>query len=154
MIKYWHCLKTKLGNKSLIHSFLKLAETDEQKGYINWLSTVKFILKYCNLERVWPNPNSISTANWHNSVKKCYKIRFIKFFKDKLSNPISSNVTCNIMNNQALTISHGGNKFRTYNSLKLGFFIEPYLLIIKDKEVRQSISKLRCGSHDLMIETG
>ena len=32
MIKYWHRLKTKLGNKSLIHSFIKLAETDEQKG--------------------------------------------------------------------------------------------------------------------------
>ena len=58
------------------------------------------------------------------------------------------------MNSQALTISHGGNKLRTYNSIKLGFSIEPYLLLLKDKEVRQSISKLRCGNHDLMIKTG
>ena len=45
MIKYWHRLKTKLGNKSLIHSFLKLAETNEQKGYINWLSHCQIHLK-------------------------------------------------------------------------------------------------------------
>ena len=154
MIKYWHRLKTKLGNKSLIDSFLKLAETDEQKGFINWPSTVKFILQYCNLERVWINPDAISTGKLARQCKKVLQDKFIKFFKDKLSYPISSNVRCNIMNNQELAISRGGNKLRTYNSIKLGFSIEPYLLIIKDKEVRRSISKLRCGNHDLMIETG
>ena len=123
-----------------------------KKGYINWLSTVKFILRYCNLERVWLNPNSISTSKLARQCKKVSQDKFVKFFKDKLSNPISSNVTCNLMNNQALTISRGSNKLRTYNSIKLGFSIEPYLLIIKDKEVRRSISKLRCGIHDLMIE--
>ena len=138
MIKYWHPLKTKLGNKFLIHSFLNLAETDEQKGYINWQSIVKFILKFCNLERVWLNPNAISTGKLARQCKKVLQDEFIKFFKDKLSDPIFSNVTCNIMNNQALTISRGGNKLRTYNSIKLRFSIEPYLLIIKDKEVRRS----------------
>ena len=135
MIKYWHHLKAKLGNKSLIHSFLKLTDTDQQKGYINWLSTVKLILKYCNLERVRLNPKVISTGKLAHQCKIVLQDKFIKFFKDKLSNPISSNVRCNIMNNQALAISCGGNKLRTYNSIKLGFSIEPYLLIIKDKEV-------------------
>ena len=121
---------------------------------VNWLSTIKFILKYCNLERVWLNPNSISTGKLARQCKKVLQDKFIKFFKDKLSNPISSNATYNTMNNQVSTISRGGNKLRTYNSIKLGFSIEPYLLIIKDKEVRRSISKLRCGNHDLMIETG
>ena len=94
------------------------------------------------------------TGKLARQCKNVLKDKFIKFFNDKLSDPISSNVTCNIMNNQALTISRGGNKLRTYDSIKLGFSIEPYLLIIKDKEVRRSISKVRCGNHDLMIETG
>ena len=132
-------MKTKLGNKSLIHSFLRLIETDEQKGYINWLSTVKFILKYCNLERVWLNPNAIFTGKLARQCKKVLQDKFIKFFKEKLSNPISSNVTCNIMNNQALAISRGGNKLRTYNNIKLGFSIEPYLLIIKDRGSKKYI---------------
>ena len=125
-----------------------------KKGYINWLSTVEFILKYCNLETVWLNPNAISTGKLACQCKKVLQDKFIKFFKDKLSYPISSNVTYNIVNNQALAISRGGNKLRTYNSIKLGFSVEPYLLIIKDKKVRRSISKLRCRNHDLMIETG
>ena len=32
--------------------------------------------------------------------------------------------------------------------------MEPYLLVIKNKENRRSICKLRCGNHDLAIETG
>ena len=103
---------------------------------------------------MWLNPNSISTGKWARRCKKVLQDKFIKFLKDRLSYPIFSNVTSNIMNNQALTVSRGGNKLRTYNSIKLEFSIEPYLLIIKDKEVRRSISKLRCGNHDLMIETG
>ena len=76
---------------------LEPAETDEQKGYINWLSTVKFILKYCHLERVWLNPNAISTGKLARQCKKVLQDKFIKFFKHKLSNSILSNVTCNII---------------------------------------------------------
>ena len=32
--------------------------------------------------------------------------------------------------------------------------MEPYLLTITNKESRRKLSKLRCGSHDLSIETG
>ena len=103
---------------------------------------------------MWLNPNAISTEKLACQCKKVLQDKFIKFFKDKLSYPISSNVRCNIMNNQALAISRGGNKLRTYNSIKLGFSIELYLLIIKYKEVRRIISKLRCGNYDLMIKTG
>ena len=87
---------------------------------------------------MWLNPNAISNGKLARQCKKVLQDKFIKFFKDKLSDPISSNVTCNIMNNQALTVSCGGNKLRTCNSIKLGLSIEPYLLIIKDKEVRRS----------------
>ena len=32
MIKYWHCLKTKMSNDSLVSSFWKLSEADENSG--------------------------------------------------------------------------------------------------------------------------
>ena len=63
MIKYWHRLKTKMSDDSLISSFLKLSEANENSGHINWLSTVKFILQYCNLG-----------GSWSDNVKRSFKI--------------------------------------------------------------------------------
>ena len=62
MIKYWHRLKTKMSDYSLVSSFLKLSEADENSGHINWLSTVQFILQYYKLGNVWLNPYTTSTG--------------------------------------------------------------------------------------------
>ena len=44
MIEHWYRLKTNMSDNSLVSSFLKLSEADENSGHIDWLSTVKFIL--------------------------------------------------------------------------------------------------------------
>ena len=89
--------------------------------------------------------------------KKVLQDKSISFFKDKLSNHISSDVKRNI--NEVETDfdnsgARGGNKLRTYNFSKQKFSMEPYLLTITNKESRRKLSKLRCGNQDLAIETG
>ena len=92
-------------------------------------------------------------------VRQCKKIlqdKFIKFFKDKRSNHISSDVKRNT--NEVETDfdnsrARGGNKLRTYNLLKQKFSMEPYLLMITNKGSGRKLSKLRCGNHDLAIKT-
>ena len=156
MIKHWHHLKTKMSDDSLVSSFLKLSEADENSGHINWLSTIKFILQYCNLGNVWLNPYATSTGKLARQCKKILQDKFIKFFKDKLSNHISSDVKRNI--NEVETDfdnsgARGSNKLRTYNLFKQKFFMEAYFLMITNKESGRKLSKLRCGNHDLAIET-
>ena len=153
MIKCWHRLKTKMNDESLISSFLKLSEKDENNDHTNWLSTVRFILNFCDLDHVWLNPYATSTGQlaWH--CRKVLWDKFTKFFKGKLSNPISSDVRKNLTstNDKNTRANHsGGNKLRTYNLVKQDFSLEPYLLMIKN---RRNIYKLRCGNHDLAIET-
>ena len=145
-----------MSDDSLVSSFIKLSEADENSGHINWLSTVKYILQYCNLDNVWLNPYTTSTGKLARQCKKILQDKLLKFFKDKLSNDISSDVKGNI--NEVETDfdnsgAQGGNKLRTYNIFKQKFCIEPYLMIT-NKESRRKLSKLRCGNHDLTIETG
>ena len=81
MTKYWHRLKTKMSDNSLVSSFLKLSEADENSGHINWLSTVKFILQYCNLGNVWLNPYTTSVGKLARQCKKVLQDKFISFLR-------------------------------------------------------------------------
>ena len=157
MIKYWHRLKTKMNDESLISSFLKISEKHETNGHINWLSTVRFILNYCDLDHVWLNPYATSAGKLAQHCRKVLWDKFTKFFNDKLSSPISLDVRKNLTltyGKNARTNHSGVNKLRTYNLVKQDFSVEPYHLVIKNKKNRRNICKLRCGNHDLAIETG
>ena len=102
-------------------------------------------------------PYATSTGKLARHCRKVLRDKFTKFFKDKLSNPISSDVRKNLTltnGKNARTNRSGGNKLRTYNLVKQDFSMEAYLLVIKNKENRRNICKLRCGNHDLAIETG
>ena len=140
MIKYWHRLKTKMNDESLISSFLKISEKDENNGHTNWLSTVRFILNYCDLDHVWLNPYATSTGKLARHCRKVLRDKFTKFFKDKLSNPIFSDVRKNLTltNGKNTRTNHsGGNKLPTYNLVKQDFSMEPYLLVIKIKRIEE-----------------
>ena len=126
-----------MNAESLISSFLKMSEKDESNGHTNWLSTVRFILNYCDLDHVWLNPYATSAGKLAQHCRKVLRDKFTKFFKEKLSNPISSDVRkdLTLTNGKNARINHsGGNKLRTYNLVKQDFSMEPYLLVIKNKE--------------------
>ena len=71
-----------MNDESLISSFLKLSEKDENNGHTNWLSTVRFILNYCDLDHVWLNPYATSTGKLARHCRNVLRDKFTKFFKD------------------------------------------------------------------------
>ena len=146
MNKYWHCLKTKMRDDSLVSFFLKLSEGDENSGHINLFSTVKLIVQYCNLGNVWLNPYTTLTGKLTQKCKKILQDKFIKLFKDKFSDHISSDVKRNINEVETDFDNSGarcGNKLRTYNLFKQKFCMKPHLLMITSKESRRKLPNLR-----------
>ena len=49
MIKYWHHNRTEVDHSTFIYRTLSLLQEGEAKGQHNWLSSVKFILRYCGM---------------------------------------------------------------------------------------------------------
>ena len=48
--------------------------------------------------------------------------------------------------------AHGGNKLRTYRTLKKTYITEPYVHIITQKKFRSPYAKFRCGVAPINIE--
>ena len=46
MIKFWHHIRTEIDHDTFIYKTLSLLQEGEAKGQHNWLSSVKFILRY------------------------------------------------------------------------------------------------------------
>ena len=59
MIKYWHHIKTTTPKDSPVYKFINCTEQSETQEHCRWLSTVKVILKLCNLNYVWEDPTKI-----------------------------------------------------------------------------------------------
>ena len=77
MIKYWHHIKTQADSSTLIHKVVSFMESRENLGQYTWLSTIKFILFYCDMQEVWFNPQTIKNGS---IASKCNIIlRNIKF---------------------------------------------------------------------------
>ena len=55
MVKYWYRIKTDTPNTSLINKILSYMEEKEDLGEHSGLSTVKFLLGYCNMNDRWLN---------------------------------------------------------------------------------------------------
>ena len=89
MIKYWHYIKTTTPKDSLVYKFIDYAEQSETQKHCRWLSTVKFILKLCNLNYVWEDPTKIK----HGAlITKCFNHlvkRYCKFWHDCINNGVS-----------------------------------------------------------------
>jgi len=56
--------------------------------------------------------------------------------------------------NDSRTNTDHANKLRNYRGFKQDCALEPYLLYIKDRETRSSLTKLRISAHKLQIEKG
>ena len=52
-----------MDNSSLIYKVVFSMENRESLGQRNWLSTVEFILRYCGMEEIWLNPDTIKNGS-------------------------------------------------------------------------------------------
>jgi hypothetical protein len=102
---------------------------NSNKCWSNWLHKILSAIHGQNFQL----ENEILYSN-HSFNEK-----FIDFWKRKL------------FNDQRI---EGGNKLRTYRLFKSNHTMEKYLHIIKNKNHRQALTKLRVSNHKLRIETG
>ena len=67
----WFSTAVKMKRNSLSYKVFNAVQEDYQNNHFNWINTIRFLPNYCNLDRIWENPASISTKALGNNVKHC-----------------------------------------------------------------------------------
>ena len=150
MVKYWHRIKTDTPDTSLINKILSYMEEKEDLGEHSWISTVKFLLDYCNMNDIWLNPTEIKNDT---IASKCFNIlmsKYADFWNKMLQNTDSSS----LKKKKSNVYMHGNNKLRTYCLIKNEYRMEAYLTSIANCTKRKMLAKLRYSNHPLLIEVG
>ncbi len=139
LISFWHRLTALNLNNSLVAECVPALE--EQNMSKNWIFSIKTILLKLNLQHIWEYPTTFSK----NYIKKCVwtnlKTLYVSQWHKDLWNDNRGN-------------TRQANKLRNYRGFKRDFALEPYLLHIKEREVRSYFTKLRISAHTLQIEKG
>jgi hypothetical protein len=140
MIKYWCYLVEENKSNKLLISALNLASDMEKKNKDSWLSCIRLIFKYLELENLYKNYTNISTNKIMQIVKKKLSRIFIDQWKESL-------------NSETNKQGNMGNKHRTYRKLENLFRFEEYLQF-GSKTEQQTYTKFKIIAYDLRIERG
>ena len=92
MVQYWHRIAVKMKRNSLIYKVFNAVQEDYQNNHFNWINTIRFVLNYRNLNRIWKNSASISTKALGNKVKHCLQKYYEEYFKRKIKDPVSASL--------------------------------------------------------------
>ena len=110
VVQYWNRIAVQMKRNSLIYKVFSTVHEDYQNNHFNWINTIRFLLNYCNLNRIWENLASISTNVSGNKVKHCLQKYHAENFERKIKDPVSASLK--IPNK---TQNTAGNKLRTYS---------------------------------------
>ena len=127
-VKYYHRLLTGKVSKLLLSSFQE-SELLCDKNKNSWVASVNHVFKTLNI------PNT----SWN---KKDIHIQV----RHRLVNLFKSTWRYNIVETRG--------KLRTYSQFKNNLHKEPYLNILKDRNIRVLYTRIRVSAHKLRIETG
>ena len=139
-----HCLNYKLSllsrrssDKLLGHALIEM-ENLKNKNCESWLTRVNKIENLLNI------PKTL----FYNKVsgKKLLVILKSKFDSIFLAKINEAKISSSDQ------VNH--NKLRTYNSLKSSFTREPYIDLVRNRNQRCFLSRLRVSSHNLRVELG
>ena len=67
-------------------------EEKEDPGKHSWLSTVKFLLDYCNMNDIWLNPTKIKNDTIASKCFNALMSRYVGFWNKMLQNTDSSSL--------------------------------------------------------------
>ena len=138
LLSFWH-RTSNMREETLVKQTLDYI-TNNNSLKFEWLATVQYLLKYLDIDQYFQNPHLIDTNNFVMTCKKKLKEKFIDDWLLEIS---------------GVSRKNGENsKMRFYKLIKKSFEKEPYLDIIKDFNLRRTISKFRCSDHILEIEVG
>ena len=143
-----HCINYKLSllgpnnqQSSLLYDVMQEMKIMTSSGSDCWLSRV------CKIQNLLNIPDTPCFKRVQG--KKCtakIKSKFDRFWIDRLNSMGT--------NSQNLTDQSDHNKLRTYRVFKSSFTREPYIDLVKNRNQRTAIARLRIGSHRLNIERG
>ncbi len=136
IFKFW--LKVvSLPNNTMVKFIYDLLVSDMEGGkYIkNWATLVKEMLEKYGLGYIWNQQNLL-----HKNDRT-----LISMFKQRVNDIYLQNI------NAEITIVSNS---RLYKHINILYTNNTYLSSINEKDIRITISKLRLGSHNLMIERG
>lgn len=98
-----------------------------------WLNFVKNTLYNCDLWHVWENQGTLNVSRLKYALIQILEKKYESFWDEK---------------------KKGSSKLKFYDSITKKYKFEPYLVHIINISHRKSLTKLRIGAHDLMIEIG
>ena len=68
-----------MEKKSEISKVVSSMENRESLGQHNWLSTVEFILRYCGMEKIWLNSDTIKNVSVAHKCSVILKNKFVDY---------------------------------------------------------------------------
>ena len=138
ILSYWH-RTTKMKEETLVKQALNYVTKNESVNS-EWIATVQHLLKFLGMDIFFLNPHLIGTSDFIMTCKKKLKEKFIDDWRVEISGIRKKNGE--------------NNKMRFYELIKKRFEREPYLDIIKNFNLRRTVTKFRCSDHALEIEIG
>ena len=132
----WH-LRHRAPSDSLASLALSEMESWAESGHDCWLARVKSISEQLNLKNLHAQ---LSPDSVRGQLKKVLRSKFELFWKDEVNSAKLG----------ADHVSH--NKLRFYSQLKSCFKTENYVEIVKNRNQRCWISRLRVSAHNLALE--
>ena len=133
-LNYRLSLFSRKNNNLLVGNALR----EMEKGSNNWLSRVERIETLLKIPR-----NLFFNASSGKRILKILKSKFEIYFLKKINEFKKSDQDI---------LDH--NKLRTYKTFKSSFTREPYLELVRNRNQRCFLSRLRVSSHNLQIELG
>ena len=139
MVKYWYRLTRETDTSLILHSYKEnIAMLNDNRDC--WLKTKRDIMFKLDLGHIYNNPDK-------------YRFPYIKkTLTKKLTSIIDKQFTADLYNDERH--NGDGNKLRTFRIFKNVIEEEPYLSLIKNMNIRKSLTKLRISAHNLPIEVG
>ena len=137
-LNYKQSLLSRKSNNRLVACTFNEMEQLNDKNADCWLRRVNHIEKLLNV----PN-NIFYNKSSGKKILKFIKSKFDSYYLNEINKikPSSSDL-------------HDHNKLRTYKSLKSSFTREPYLDLVRNRNQRCFLSRLRTSSHNLRVELG
>ena len=139
LLRYKHSLEHRSKTPSLISDLWADMSDMAQKGEDCWLLRVNKIVELLNIGFV----SSSSVNSMSKRISSIIKSKFESHWIDKINE---------FKGNKEDDNDH--NKLRVYKSFKACFKMEPYLDLVRNRNQRCSLTRLRISAHNLRSETG
>ena len=137
-LNYRLSLFNRRSSNNLIDNVIKEMESMANLGHDSWLTRVGKIEKALKIPQ-----NIFFNKSSGKRILSLLKGKFDRYFLDQINH-------IKIVG----TDTRDHNKLSTYKTLKGSFTREPYLTLVRNRNQRSFLSRIRVGSHNLRIELG